>query len=146
MLVEQARAAARQWVLDEGACLPGFAGAILTGLTLWAAEGEVLGPGSDVDVMVALDVSEPPTRLGKFVYGDVLLEVSFITGQALDSPERVLCNYHLAGSFHLPCVLADPTRHLTEVHTVVSRHFAERRWVLARCANAMERVRTWITG
>lgn len=146
MLVEQARAIARQWVLAEGCHLPGFAGAFLTGSTLWAPTDGVLAPDSDVDVMVVLEVAEPPATLGKFGHRGVLLEVSFMSGQALGSPETVLSNYHLAGSFHLPSVLADPTGRLTEIQHVVSRHFAERRWVLARCAHAMDRIRGWITG
>ncbi|WP_043620149.1 hypothetical protein [Nonomuraea candida] len=144
MLIEQARKVARQWVREEGAALPGFGGAFLTGSALWAGPGDELPPASDVDVMV---VAEPGARIGhigKFRYQGVLLEVSSMgpPGSAHD----VLSDYHLAGSFHLPCVLADPSGRLTELQRVVARDFAERPWILARCTNAMDRVRGWING
>ncbi|TMR93866.1 hypothetical protein [Nonomuraea basaltis] len=141
MLIEQARRLARQWVLEEGVALPKFWGAFLTGSALWADGDEELHPSSDVDVIV---IADPPTRTGKFLYGGVLLEVSAISG--LGSPHDVLSDYHLAGSFHLPCVLADPTGRLTELQRIVARDFAERPWTLARCTDAMDRVRRWING
>lgn len=146
MLITQARAVARQWVLSEGTQLPGFAGAFLTGSALWAAEDAMLAQDSDVDVTVVLDDAESTTSLGKFVYHDVLLEVSFMASHQLGPAETVLSDYHLAGSFHLPNVLADPTGRITEIHKVVSRHFADHRWVVTRCNAAMDRVRAFITG
>lgn len=139
MLVERARQVARQWVLDEGAALPGFHGAFLTGSALWAEPGDELAPTSDVDVMV---VADPPPRIGKFTYDGVLLEVSAIPG--IGSTHDVLSDYHLAGSFHLPCVLADPTGELSEIQRRVALDFAQRPWIMARCTQAMDRVRGWI--
>ncbi|SEG97178.1 hypothetical protein SAMN05444920_110257 [Nonomuraea solani] len=141
MRIEQARRIARQWVLEEGAALPGFGGAFLTGSALWDDPRAELAPASDVDVML---VAEPAVRLGKFAYRGVILEVSSIPG--LGSPHEVLSDYHLAGSLHLPGVLADPSGRLAELQRVVARDFAERPWVLARCTNAMDRVRGWING
>ncbi|MBF8185118.1 hypothetical protein ITP53_05065 [Nonomuraea sp. K274] len=141
MRVEQARQVARRWVREEGAALPGFGGAFLTGSALWAPGDAELSPASDVDVMV---VADPPARIGKFGYEGVLLEVSSVP--ALGSAHDVLSDYHLAGSFHLPCVLADPSGRLTELQRVVARDFAERPWILARCAGAMDRVRGFING
>lgn len=139
MRIEQARQAARRWVLEEGVALPGFGGAFLTGSALWADPGAELAPSSDVDVMV---IADPPARIGKFRYEGVLLEVSSLP--RLGSAHEVLSDYHLAGSFHLPCVLADPTGRLTELQRIVARDFAERPWILARCTDAMDRVRGWI--
>ncbi|MEQ4721551.1 hypothetical protein [Nonomuraea sp. B19D2] len=141
MRIEQARQIARQWVQEEGAALPGFEGAFLTGSALWADPAAELAPTSDVDVIV---VADQPARLGKFAYKGILLEVSSIP--ELGSAHDVLSDYHLAGSFHLPCVLADPSGRLTEIQRVVSRDFAERPWILARCTNAMDRVRGFING
>ncbi|MGP3959754.1 hypothetical protein ACTWPT_27455 [Nonomuraea sp. 3N208] len=142
MRIDQARQLARRWVAEEGARLPGFGGAFLTGSALWADPDAELPPTSDVDVMVLADPSA--ARIGKFLYEGVLLEVSCLPG--LGSAHDVLGDYHLAGSFHLPCVLADPTGRLTEVQRIVARDFAERPWILARCGHAMDRVRAWITG
>ncbi|WP_188193292.1 hypothetical protein [Nonomuraea sp. SYSU D8015] len=141
MRIEQARRLARRWVNEEGAALPGFGGAFLTGSALWADGDAELPASSDVDVVV---VADPPVRIGKFLYEGVLLEVSSMP--RLGSPHEVLSDYHLAGSFHLPCVLADPTGRLTELQRVVARDFAERPWILARCTQAMDRVRGWING
>ncbi|MCC5575448.1 hypothetical protein IMZ11_07310 [Microtetraspora sp. AC03309] len=144
--VAQAREIARRWVTEEGVGVPGFAGAFLTGSTLWAHGDEELEPSSDVDVMVVLDTAEAPAKLGKFVHRGVLLEVSFMPAASLGTPEAVLGDYHLAGGFHVPSVLADPTGRLTEIQRAVSVDFARRRWVLARCAHAADAVRTMING
>ncbi|MEV1000358.1 hypothetical protein [Nonomuraea sp. NPDC050202] len=144
MRIEQARKVAREWVREEGAGLPGFGGAFLTGSALWADPGEELAPTSDVDVMVVAEPADRIGHIGKFPYKGVLLEVS--STAPLGSSHEVLSDYHLAGSFHLPCVLADPSGQLTELQQVVSRDFAERPWILARCTNAMDRVRGWING
>ncbi|NJP88388.1 hypothetical protein HCN51_02750 [Nonomuraea sp. FMUSA5-5] len=144
MRIEQARQIAQEWVREEGAGLPGFGGAFLTGSALWADPGEELPPTSDVDVMVVEETAARIHHVGKFPYKGVLLEVSTTTPPG--SPHEVLSDYHLAGSFHLPCVLADPSGRLTELQRIVSRDFAERPWILARCTNAMDRVRGWING
>lgn len=155
MLIERARKIARQWVLDEGADLPGFGGAFLTGSALWARPDSVLPPTSDVDVLVVLDdlPSRPPAAGGKFRYDGLLLEVSFIswrelgpTADPVRQAEAILGHYHLAGAFHRPGVLADPTGRLTAIQRTVARHFADRRWVLERCTHAENRVCGWITG
>ncbi|TDD40889.1 hypothetical protein E1286_33735 [Nonomuraea terrae] len=144
MLVERARRVARRWVLAEGVALPGFQGAVLAGSALWARPDAGHPATSDVDVMVVVDPAVPTPSLGKLRYEGVLLDVSVapMPGSAHD----VLSDYHLAGTFHLPGVLADPTGRLTEIHRAVSRDFAERPWVLARCTQAMDRVRGWING
>lgn len=144
MRIERAREIARQWVLDEGTGLPGFGGAFLTGSVLWADPDDELAPHSDVDVMVVADPEAGAGHLGKFRYEGVLLEVS--TMAAPRSVHDVLSDYHLAGSLHLPGLLADPTGRLAEIQRGVARDFAERPWVLARCTAAMDRVRAWLNG
>ncbi|MEO3868010.1 hypothetical protein ABGB18_04180 [Nonomuraea sp. B12E4] len=142
MRIEQARQVARRWVREHGAGLPGFGGAFLTGSVLWAEDpGAELAPTTDVDVVL---IQDPPEGIGKFRYEGVLIEVSAIA--ELGSTHDVLSDYHLAGAFHLPCVLADPAGRLGELQRVVARDFAERPWILARCTDAMDRVRGWIIG
>ncbi|NRQ36264.1 hypothetical protein HII36_31180 [Nonomuraea sp. NN258] len=139
MLVEQARQVAGQWVAEEGAGMPGFLGAFLAGSVLWARGDETLAPWSDVDVtVVSQDTAQ---HAGKFRYNGVLLEVSTLSMAELGSPQDVLSHYHLAGGFHRPSVLADPTGRLGEIQRVVSRDFAEKPWILARCAQAMDAIR-----
>lgn len=139
--VGAARRVARRWVAREGAALPGFAGAFLTGSALWAPAGTLLGPASDVDVMVVLDAAEPPVKPGKFRYDGVLLEVSYLPAARLGSAEDVLRDHHLAGAFHLPGVLADPTGRLEALHRTVSGEFAAPHWVRARTAAVLDLIR-----
>ncbi|MEV4839932.1 hypothetical protein AB0K05_35885 [Nonomuraea sp. NPDC049486] len=144
MRVGEAVDTARRWVRDEGARLPGFGGAFLTGSALWAPPGSALPPHSDVDVMVVLD--EPAGHGRKVRYGGALLDVSFLPATRVESAEAVLRDYHLAGAFHRPGVLADPTGRLRDLGREVSRRFAGRRWVLARCDHALETVRARLAG
>lgn len=143
MLVSEAKERARQWVADEGNKLPGFMGAYLTGSTTWLAEGGELPAASDVDVHIALDASEAPLKLGKFVYRDVLLEVSFTTVDRLGSAEEILANHQVAGAFRTPNVIADPSGRLTELQAAVSSDFANRDWVQKRCESASNHVRRY---
>ncbi|WP_157233523.1 hypothetical protein [Kibdelosporangium phytohabitans] len=96
-------------------------------------------------MMIAIDGD--PARLppGKFRYGGVLLEVSAMSTSRLSSPEAVLSDYHLAGNLHLPGILADPTGHLTALHTEVARRFGDNEWIQARCTDAMNRIRDRLT-
>ncbi|MGI5271258.1 hypothetical protein ACQEUU_19030 [Nonomuraea sp. CA-218870] len=139
LLIREAVETARRWVRDEGARLPGFGGAFLTGSALWAPPGAGLPPDSDVDVMVVLDT--PAGHGRKFRYGGALLEVSFLPADQVASADDVLRHYHLAGAFHRPGVPADPTGRLSALQREVARRFAERRWVPARCEHALETIR-----
>lgn len=142
MNAHEARAAAREWVEESGQSLPGFRGAFLHGSIIDLPDDAPVAPTSDVDVMVVLDDPERIGKPGKFRYRGVLLEVSLIASEQVASPERVLGEYNLAGSFRRFGILADPTGQLTEVQAEVAAQFAKRRWVEARCAQAMEKVRS----
>ena len=140
MLVRHAREVARRWVHQEAVRIRGFAGAFFHGSTNSLADDDLLPPASDMDVMVVLDVPEPPTKLGKFNYADVLLEASYLSNSELRSAEHVLGQYHLAPSFRTASVIADPTGHLTKMQADVSREFARRLWVRKRCEHARDKV------
>ena len=90
--------------------------------------------------MIVLDDDDPPLKPGKFVYREVLLEISYIAGKRLQSADAILSNYQLAGSFRFPGVLADPTGQLTRLQNAVSLDFAQRRWVRARCADVRRKL------
>ena len=136
MLVKQAKAVARQWVMAEGSRLPGFAGAFYHGSINWLPDDAVLPATSDVDVMVVLADANPPDKLGKFIYQDVLLEVSYLPGNQLESAEMILGKYHLAGSFRTPGIILDPSGQLTKLQAAVGDAYAKRRWVYQRCEDA----------
>lgn len=140
MRIEQARAAARQWVAEEGSTLPGFRGAFFHGSIGWLPDDAALPETSDVDVLVVLADGEPPEKVGKFRYRGLLLEVSFLSCDDLRSPEAVLGQYHLAGSFRTASVISDPTGSFTELQRAVAKDFAKREWVYRRCEDAHVRV------
>jgi len=142
MLVKDAKAIAREWITQEAAKLPGFYGAYFAGSTNWLPDDAPLPVGSDVDVMVVLDDPNPPIKIGKFVYRGVLLEVSYLPGDRLQSPEQVLGDYHLAGGLRTPSVVLDPTGRLTELQAAVAKDFAKRQWVVRRCEQARDKVLT----
>ena len=140
MLVNRAREVARQWVVESGRHLPGFRGAFFHGSINWLPNDAVLAAGSDVDVMVVLAGGAPSVKLGKFVFRDVLLEVSYLSSEQLQSPETVLGLHHLAGSFRTPGIIADPTGELTRLQAAVGSEYAKRRWVRKRCESARDKV------
>jgi hypothetical protein len=140
MLVRDAREVAREWVIEEGSRLPGFSGAYHAGSTNWLPGRSTLPPTSDVDVVVVLSDSSRHAGRGKFIYRDVLLEVSYLSSDQLRSPIQVLGDYHLAGGFRTPSVIVDPSGRLTALQTAVSRDYAKRRWVHMRCEHASGRV------
>jgi hypothetical protein len=90
--------------------------------------------------MVVVAAPEPPEKIGKFRYRDVILEVSYLPSEVLSSPEAVLSQYHLAGSFRSASVILDPTGHLTGLQRAVAKDFVKREWVVRRCDDAHERV------
>jgi hypothetical protein len=140
MLIKDAKAVAREWVSAEASKAPGFYGAFFHGSSNWLPDNAALPATSDLDVMVVLADPIPPVKLGKFIYRDVLLEVSYLPREQLQSPERILGDYHLAGSFRTPSVIADPSGQLTTLQAAVSKDYAKRRWVLKRCEHARDKV------
>ena len=140
MTVAEARAAAARWVTDHAAALPGFAGAFLSGSTVWLPDDAGLPRSSDVDVTVVTEGAEPPPKLGKFRWHGVLLEVTYRTWDEFPSPEAVLSSYHLAGSFRTDTVLADPTGRLAGLRSATAGEYARLPWVRRRCRDAESRV------
>jgi hypothetical protein len=136
---QQAKDAARQWVMAQASKIPGFMGAYLSGSILWLPEDALLPPSSDVDVFIVL-ADPPPLKLGKFFYRDVLLDVSYMQGEQLQSPGPILGQPYLASSFSVPNILVDPSGRLARLQAAVSRDYARRAWVRARSEYARDRV------
>ncbi len=140
MFAGEAKAAAARWIEDEAAKTPGFAGAFLHGSIVGLTDDAPLGPSSDVDIMVVRDGPLPDVKPGKFIFSGVVLDVTDLAWDELGSAADVLGQYHLAGSFRYPSVLADPTGRLRPLNHEVAREFARRPWVQRRCADAMSRI------
>src|SRR4051794_11925614 len=115
MRIGQARGIARQWVTANAVAIPGFAGAFVHGSGAALPDNADLPDTSDFDVMVVIDGPMPETKLGKFRYEGLLLEVSYLPGEEATSAKQVLGQYHLAGSFRNDTVLADPRGTLAEI-------------------------------
>jgi hypothetical protein len=140
VIVKQAREAARQWVIEEGSSMPGFSGAYATGSTNWLPDDATLATTSDLDVMVVLADPNSAGNRGKFIYRNILLDVSYIGNDRLRSPDLALSDYHLAPSLRTTKIILDPLGHLTALVAAVSSDYAKRQWVHKRCAHARNRV------
>ncbi len=136
-----AREIAATWVAAKGFQTPGFAGAFLHGSINWLPDDAELPATSDLDVMLVLAGEAPAQKPGKLRYQGVLLEVSYLSLAEVANAELVLGNAHLAGSFHRPSVLADPSGHLTALQREVANHYADDVWVLRRCAEIEAKMR-----
>jgi hypothetical protein len=140
MRVKDAKDVARQWVIEQGSKTAGFYGAFYAGSTSWLPDDATLPATSDVDLWVVKDDPNPADKLGKFVYRGVLLEVSYMPRDQLGTPEQVLGDYHLAGCFRTPSVIADPSGQLTDLQAAVVKDYAKRQWVYRRCEHARSRI------
>jgi hypothetical protein len=140
LIVNHAKAVARRWVTEEAAHARSFSGAFFHGSANWLPDDATLPATSDLDVVVVLADTDPLEKPGKFIYRDFLLEVSYLPSAQLHSPDLVLGNYQLAGSFHTASVIADPSGRLTTLQEAVARDYAKRRWVRRRCEHARNNV------
>jgi hypothetical protein len=140
MTVKHAKDVARQWVIEEASQVPGFCGAFYHGSTNWLPDDAALPAASDLDVMVVLADTNPPIKLGKFIYRGVMLEVSYLPWDQLQSPQLVLGQSHMAGSFAVPSIIVDPSGQLTRLQAAVSSEYARRPWVRKRCEHARDKI------
>jgi hypothetical protein len=138
--VGEARSAAIEWIMQYASQNADFRGAYFSGSTVGLPDDAELSASSDVDIVIVTEQIEPPPKLGKFVYRGTLLEVTYLYWNQLASVEEVLTSYHLAGSFRVDTIIADPTGYLHKLQTQVSHHFAKRVWVHRRCENARQRI------
>ena len=114
MLVQQAKALARQWVIEQASTLTGFHGAYFAGSTNWLHADAPLPSTSDVDINIVFTGPTAPNQRGKFVYKNILLEVTTLSIEQLQSPDLILGHYHLAGGFRTPSIILDPSGQLIE--------------------------------
>lgn len=140
MRVRQAIDVARRWVLEEARAMPGFVGAFSHGSVNWLPDEAILPPTSDLDILIVLADADSSGKTGKLVYRDVMLEVSYLPHDQMRSPDLVLRDYHLAGSFRMASILADPSGQLARLQAAVARDYARRPWVKARCEHARAHV------
>lgn len=140
MLAKDAKNIARKWVWEEAVKITGIYGAFFHGSINWLPDNAVFPQHSDVDLMIVLEGSDPPIKLGKFIYEDVLLEVSYLAKDEVESPEVVMGQYHLAGSFQTSSVILDPSGELTRLQMAVSKDYAKRYWLCRRCQHVEDKI------
>jgi len=140
MLVHQAKAVARQWVIEEAGKVPGFHGAYFAGSANWLPADAPLPPTSDLDINIVFAGPNAPNQRRKFVYKNVLLEVTALSIAQFQSPDLILGHYHLAGGFSTPSIILDPSGQLAELQATVSSAYAKRQWVRRRCEHARQRI------
>jgi hypothetical protein len=140
MPVRQAKALARQWVVEEASSLPGFHGAYVAGSVSGLPDDALLPATSDLDINVVF--SGPPELDGraKFLYHNLLLEITSLSLAQLQSPDLILGHYHLAGAFRTPSILLDPSGELSALQEAVTRNYARKQWVRRRCEHAKREV------
>ncbi|WP_432522957.1 hypothetical protein [Kineococcus sp. SYSU DK006] len=134
-----ARRTATRHVARAVAADPRVVGAFLTGSVLAAADGDVLSPASDVDVVLVVDAGEPPRGPGKSRVDGVLLDVSCLRAADLADVDAVRRTHWLAPSFAGREPLLDPAGRLARVRAAVAPTFAEPADVLARCEDVLRR-------
>lgn len=140
MKVGVARNVAKEWVMQHGSKVEGFLGAYFAGSIAEMHDDDELSKFSDIDIMVVISTDEAPLKLGKFVYNDVMLEVTFLSWNQISSVENVIVSHHLANSLRIDTVITDPTDCIHKLQSEVSQHFAEKEWVRLRCENVRNNI------
>lgn len=140
MLVQKAKALAREWVYAYARHTSLF-GAFFNGSIVMMDGGDPLPAASDVDVNLVLDAFQPPPeKLGKFLYKGALLEVSFLPHDAVSSEEKILSTYEIASGFRYGEVIYDRTGQLAFALAHVKDRFAEPEWVRARLSGVYAKI------
>ena len=145
LLAERAKELAKQWVREEGCKLHGFRGAYLVGSVTTLADGAAVPATSDVDIVVALERAAA-TKLGKFIYRDLLLDVSCVEWDQIQSHGSILGHFQMAAAFRDLQILADPSGHLARIRNIVAMNYASRYWVRQRIHHAGDRVLGYLQG
>ncbi len=132
-----ARDTAEEWVMRHGSKTEGFLGAYFAGSAAGMDAKAELPEFSDIDIMLVISSDEAPTKLGKFLYNGVMLEVTYIPWNQMASAEKVLVSHHLANSLCMDTIITDPTGCIHKLQLEVSQHFPEIVWVRRRCRNVL---------
>ena len=140
LLVRQAEAVARHWVIEEVSTIPGFHGAHVAGWANGLPDNAVVPATSDVDINVVFSGPSVPNNCRKVLYRDLLLDVTPLPLEPFRSPDLILGDYHPAGGFRTRSIIMDPSGHLTGLQMAVSRDYAKRQWVRRCCEHARHKV------
>ena len=125
---------AKEWVSLQAEQLPGLLGAhLMGGMTSMAAD-EPFAAYRDVDMHLILqDDGDVPVENVEAPYKGLMIEAGFRQQKDYCTPEVVLADPVIASHMAVPSILYDPTGFLTRLHEAVTREYARRKWVQARC-------------
>ena len=135
MTVKDAKNIARKWIYDNADEVPEFRAAFYHGSVNWLNDESVFPYNSDLDMIIISSSEELPAK-EKFLYENLLMELTYMSPAPYHSAEQILGNYHLAGNFFRTEIMLDVTGNYTYIQKEVAKQFAERRWVLLRCQDA----------
>jgi hypothetical protein len=151
MRVSEAKRIAREWVQENVAMRPDFAGAFLFGSAVHKDDSEEYSPAFDLDLRVLLDRqipdgSENPS--GKFaqrklLYRGIVLETVYESRDRYRDVATILESPFMAVAldcFTRPNVLFDPTGDLERIREGVSVAFRNEAMARKRCAAAQKMV------
>lgn len=146
MLAGEARDAARDWVRQHAADVPGFRGAYLAGSAADRPADAVQPPWSDVDVTIVVAGAAAPPKPGKVRHRGALLDVSYLPEEILADAERVAATHYLAPSFAGPDgVLFDPVGLLGRLRAAIAPTYDSPDAVRRRVADVLTAVRMRLT-
>lgn len=132
--VEQVIERTEEWVNKQAEQFPAFLGAHLMGSITSMALSDPFPTYRDVDLHIILkDDSNMPEENAEVLYNGLMIEAGFRQKKDYSSPEVVLADPVIASHMAVPSILSDPTGFLSQLHEVVSREYARRKWVQARC-------------
>ena len=134
MTVEQVIERTKEWVSMQAEQLPGFLGAHLMGGITSMALTDPFPVYRDVDLHIILkDSTDVPGENAEVLYRGLMIEAGFRCQTDYSTPEVVLADPVIAGHMAVPSILSDPTGFLKRLHEAVTREYARRQWVQARC-------------
>jgi hypothetical protein len=132
--VEQVMELAKEWVNIQAEQFPAFLGAHLMGGITSMALSDPFPTYRDVDLHMMLhDDVDIPGENAETLYKGLMIEAGFRQQKDYRTPEVVLADPVIASHMAMPSILSDPSGFLSQLHEVISREYARRKWVQARC-------------
>lgn len=120
-------------------------GAYFHGSVNWLDEAKDLPPHSDVDVVIVMR-SPLSLRHGKRIHENILIDIALLGMEDFRTPEKILGNYRLAGSFVEGHILLDNDGILGELQRLTAAGYRERKWVERRCEDAFANAHRFFSG
>ncbi len=140
VIASDARLYAEEWIQNHGSLMNGYMGSYLTGSVSRLNGGEKVPLGSDVDINLVHTDDYYGSKVGKFAYKGVILDVTNIRESQLFPTESALSSYHLAGGLNTDNIVHDPTGRLRALQEKVEECFYRKEWVEHRCESAKDKI------